>query len=342
MAPSLKTSNRRHRLRRLPLRTALLTAILLVVCPMACTTSLAPRYARPALHQMLPALAMPALVDLKTAENGFQSGKLIGNGEEVLFEVQRCSIESLNDGRATASVTPQDTATTAARPMVLLVPILAGGQELMDIVAQRLRGYGFDVAFCARAGRALSPPQRGPELNELFRRTVLHQRMLLKWLRSTEAAPPALHVLGISMGGIISTVLAAVDPDLNGVAICLAGADLANLLLISSEGKVQNWRKWRQETDGISRDSLHWELVQSLTYEPSNFAPSVPTENVLFVSAALDTVVPRRHQTLLWEGLGRPERLDMPLGHYTAAILLDKVIGASAEHFRAHCPQPTP
>lgn len=285
---------------------------------------------------------MPTLVNLQTAENGIQTGKLIGNGEEVLFEVQRSSLRFGNDGPAITGMTRPENTAAGARPMVLLVPILAGGKELMGIVANRIRGYGFDVAFCARAGRALSPPQRGPELNELFRRTVLHQRMLLKWLRSTGAAPPSLHVLGISMGGIISTVLAAIDPDLDGVAICLAGADLANLLLISSEGKVQNWRKWRQETDGISRDSLHWELVQSLTYEPSNFAPSVPTENVLFVSAALDTVVPRRHQTLLWEGLGRPERLDMPLGHYTAAILLDKVIGAASEHFRAHCPQPSP
>lgn len=329
-------------MRRLRLSPALMTAILVFVCPMACTTSPAPRYSRPTLEKTPATIAMPALIEWKTNDNGFSSGTLIGNGEEVFFEVQRSSLRIGDELKATADAPHQKTTKAVARPMVLLVPILAGGRELMNMVAQRLRGYGFDVAFCARAGRALSPPQRGPELDELFRRTVLHQRMLLKWLREADDAPPSLHVLGISLGGIISTVLAAIDRDLQGVAICLAGADLANLLLISSEGKVQNWLKWRQETDGISLNSLHWELAQSLTYEPLNFAPNVPTEKVLFVSAAFDTVVPRRHQTLLWEGLGRPERLDMPLGHYTAAILLDKVIGAAAEHFRAHCPQPTP
>ena len=208
----------------------------------------------------------------------------------------------------------------------------------MGMVAQRLCGYGFDVAFCERAGSALSPPQRGRELDDLFRRTVLHQRMLLKWLRSADQPPSSTHVLGISMGGIISTVLAAIDHDLNSAAICLAGADLANLVLVSSEGKVQKWLKWRRATDGIGDDSLRWELYHALSYDPWRYAAAVPTEKVLFVSAEFDTVVPRRNQDLLWEGLGRPERLDMPLGHYTAAIAIDRVISAAASHFREFCP----
>ncbi|HIE70969.1 MAG TPA: hypothetical protein EYP98_12790 [Planctomycetes bacterium] len=100
---------------------------------------------------------------------------------------------------------------------------------------------------------------------------------------------------------------------------------------------MHDWLEWRQKIDGIGIDSLHWELSQFLNYEPSHYAPFVPTEKVLFVSAMWDTVVPRRNQSLLWEGLGRPERLDMPFGHYSAAIAVDRVISAAATHFRAHC-----
>jgi pimeloyl-ACP methyl ester carboxylesterase len=267
---------------------------------------------------------MPELVKLAHHDNGRSTGVLVSEEEQVRFEIRRAPTNSNPAGKA--------------RPMVLLVPILAGGRELMGLVAQRLAAHDFDVAFCERAGRALSPPQRGPELNELFRRTVLHQRLLLKWLRHSDQPPPSLHVLGISMGGIISTVLAAIDHDLRSAAICLAGADLANLMLVSSEDRVQNWLSWRQETDGIGLDNLRWELNQSLSHEPGRYAASVPTEKVLFVSAALDTVVPRRNQSLLWEGLGRPLRLDLPFGHYTAAVVLDRVIGAAADHFHAHCP----
>ena len=303
---------------------AIATILLLLICLTACTVNPAPSYPRPALLRAPPPVAMPELVKLAHHDNGRSTGVLVSEEEQVRFEIRRAPTNSNPAGKA--------------RPMVLLVPILAGGRELMGLVAQRLAAHDFDVAFCERAGRALSPPQRGPELNELFRRTVLHQRLLLKWLRHSDQPPPSLHVLGISMGGIISTVLAAIDHDLRSAAICLAGADLANLMLVSSEDRVQNWLSWRQETDGIGLDTLHWELTQSLSHEPARYAASVPTEKVLFVSAALDTVVPRRNQILLWEGLGRPERLDVPFGHYTAAMALDRVISAAADHFHAHCP----
>lgn len=311
------------------------TILLLLACLTACTVQPAPRYPRPALLRTPPPVAMPELVELAHHDNGRSKGILVGGGEQVQFEIRRAASTPNPDGISNPDGTPNPIGT--ARPMVLLVPILAGGSELMGLVAQRLAAHGFDVAFCKRAGRALSPPQRGPELDELFRRTVLHQRLLLKWLRHANRPPPSLHVLGISMGGIISTVLAAIDQDLRSAAICLAGADLANLMLVSSESRVQKWLTWRQETDGIGLDSLHWELSQSLSHEPARYAASVPTEKVLFVSAALDTVVPRRNQSLLWEGLGRPERLDVPFGHYTAAMALDRVIGAAADHFHAHC-----
>ncbi|MGK0351342.1 MAG: pimeloyl-ACP methyl ester carboxylesterase [Planctomycetota bacterium] len=311
------------------------TILLLTVCLTACTVQPAPRYPRPALLRAPPPVAMPKLVELAHHDNGRSKGILVGEGEQVQFEIRRAASTPNPAGISDPIGTPNPIG--PARPMVLLVPILAGGSELMGLVAQRLAAHGFDVAFCKRAGRALSPPQRGPELDELFRRTVLHQRLLLKWLRDANRPPPSLHVLGISMGGIISTVLAAIDQDLRSAAICLAGADLANLMLFSSESRVQKWLTWRQETDGIGLDSLHWELSQSLSHEPARYAASVPTEKVLFVSAALDTVVPRRNQSLLWEGLGRPERLDVPFGHYTAAVALDRVIGAAADHFHAHC-----
>lgn len=294
-----------------------------------CTTEDAPRFPRPALVRTPAAIAMPELLEFSSHDDERSTGVLVGEGEQVRFELRR----------TLTLATTSAPATDAIRPLVLLVPILAGGRELMGQIAQRLTAQGFDVAFCERAGSALSPPQRGPELDELFRRTVLHQRMLLKWLRSANRPPSSIHVLGISMGGIISTVLAAIDPELASAAICLAGADLANLVLVSSESRVRHWFDWRQATDGIGFDCLHWELRQDLDYEPAHFAASVPTEKVLFVSARFDTVVPRRNQSLLWEGLGRPERLDMPFGHYTAAIAIDRVIGAAATHFRAHCGQ---
>lgn len=293
----------------------------------ACTVQPSPRHARPALSNPPSTTEpeLPELLELHQHGNGRATGILSGAGEQVRFELRRA---------------PRQTRQDEPQPLVLLVPILAGGRELMSVIAQRMVAHGFDVAFCERAGRALSAPQRGPDLDELFRRTVLHQRLLLTWLRQSADAPACTHVLGVSMGGIISTVLAAVEPDLSGIAICLAGADLARLVVTTSEERVHQWLDWRQATDGLGTDNLHWELDQHLDYEPARFAPFVATEKVLFVSASWDTVVPRRNQSMLWEALGRPKRLDVPFGHYSAAIALDRVLGAAAAHFRSHEPAP--
>ncbi|MFK7739213.1 MAG: alpha/beta hydrolase [Planctomycetota bacterium] len=332
--PNLHQSNTSH-LRRTsePIQTikparwlqaAIAWLLVLTLAPLGgCHIEPAPAYACPHLDLQdanrpgKDPVPCPELVESEWFHAKRQLGVIVGSGERVEYELRRASADG------------------PAEDLVLLVPILAGGRNLMSVVAQRIRAEGFDVAFCERAGAALSPPQRGIELDDLFRRTVLHQRLLLAWLRAQDEPPKRVHVLGLSMGGIVSTVLAAQEPGIDSAAICLAGADLARMVFVTSERRVHRWLRWRKDTDGFRNDSLHWELEQYLEHEPARFAPYVPSEKVLFVSAMMDTVVPRPHQQLLWEALGRPKRLDVPFGHYTSALALDRVVRATAEHFRA-------
>ena len=288
-----------------------------------CSYAPMPSQPRPALPARAPAASAiavpaPAVAEVSDLGGGRVTGVLTGCGESVRFHRWRRI-----DG-------------AAARATVVLVPILAGGDELLRYVAQQMLERGFDVAFCARAGSALKPPQRGTELDELFRRTVLHQRILLAWLRRDAPDPTnTLFVLGMSIGGMVATDLAALEPGLRGVAICLSGGDLGGMIRDSSEVRVQSWVRWRKETDGVGDDHLRWELRQFLRHEPLGFAASVPTAKVLFVSADFDTVVPPRHQDLLWEALGRPARLRLPLGHYTAALAIQPILAAAASHFES-------
>lgn len=294
-----------------------------------CTTTAAPRLPRPAqpLPPELRALAAPVppptLVEQHEDGPGHSRGVLQGSGERVEFELWR--------------------APGQRRPLVLLVPILAGGADLMASVGNRLAGYGFDVALAARAGSAMRPPQRGPELARLFERTVLHQRLLLAWQRAADGGPPpAVFALGISLGGIVTTAVAALEPGLSGAAICLSGGDLPDLVLASGEGRVQNWVRWRRDTDGIGTDGLRDELRRHLGLEPDALAAALDPRKILFVSARFDDVVPPRHQDLLWEALGRPERLVVPLGHYTTALAIGPIVSAVAAHFRDLTPGAAP
>ncbi len=311
------------RTRSLPrprLRRGIAVAVLLAGA--ACTFVPAPRAPRPPLPAPSAVAATApsgaaVLEQLREVDAERSTGTLVLGDERVEFT-------RLGGSAAGA---PSD--------LVLLVPILAGGESLMTSVANRMRAHGFQVAFCARAGSAMVPPQRGPELQELLRRTVLHQRILLRWLRECERPPERVFVLGISMGGMVSTILGAAEPGIDGLAICLAGGDLATLAVASAEGRVRRWIDWRRYTDGVGVDHITWELRNTVHLEPLRLAPSVRTEKVLFVSATFDDVVPRRHQDLLWEALGRPRRYVVPFGHYTAALAIEPILTAAADHFRA-------
>jgi hypothetical protein len=67
-------------------------------------------------------------------------------------------------------------------------------------------------------------------------------------------------------------------------------------------------------------------------------APYVATERVLLVAATFDDVVRPRYQDLLWEALGRPGRMSVPLGHYSAALALDAVLDAIVAFFAEQPP----
>jgi dienelactone hydrolase len=282
----------------------------------ACTFSSAPSHPRPATPANATfAPPLPPIAALACHDDGGEvTGTLAAGDERVQFRWRR---HDANE----------------PRPLVLLVPILAGGEGLLDQVGSRLLDRGFDVASCARVGPALRGPQRGRELDQLFARTITHQRILLHWLRTSPQPPPQTFVLGMSLGGMVATVLTAHDPQIAGAAICLSGGGLADLVVCSSESRVQSWRRFRHETDGVGDDHLRWELDNLLRHEPLRHAGAIAAERLLMVNGRYDTVVPTVHQDLLWEALGRPDRMVVPLGHYSAALVVEPILDAAARHF---------
>lgn len=306
-------------MQRTPTR-SLFFATLLALLP-ACAFTEAPSYPRPPMplaQEDLDRFRVPGPVELlrlePTADATVFVGDLASGPETVHFHLYR--------------------ARRADAPLVLLVPILGGGEELLRTMSRRFVERGYHAIYCDRAGSALRPPQRGAELETLLVRTVLHQRIALAWAaRCDTIRPVQKFACGVSMGGIVTTLLTAVEPELSGSAMCLAGADLPTILGDSTESRIEKWRQWRLAEDGIGAAPLDEELRRTLRSDPLRLAPCVPTDRVFLVAADFDEVVRPEHQDLLWEALGRPQRLSVPLGHYTAALCLDPLISSIADFF---------
>jgi len=312
---------------------SLLAAFLLGSTP-GCSTTHPPPHPRPALPlpgevQAAFALREPVAVQTISCTGGDRyrlawEGMLTCENEVARFHVL-CP---------RASVPP---------PLVLCLPILAGGTDLMRTVASGVVARGYAAAWVERVGPALRDGQRGEALETLFRRTLVHNRMLLRWAerRGDLFAPGKRALLGISTGGIVGTVLLALEPSLGAGAICLSGGDLPSLLLETAEPRVARWRSERASEDGLGGRYLQRELERELTLDPARFGAYVATERVVLVHAGLDDVIPQAHHALLWESLGRPRDLCLPwLGHYSAILALDAILDAVTDFYRARFDAP--
>jgi dienelactone hydrolase len=301
-------------------------ALLLWLCLPACTTWPAPAHPRPALplpDAIAARYALPGPVEARTlAPLGGQDGRTYWRGALT------CGDEGI-DFRLI--LPPGD----GAAPLVLCMPILAGGEDLMWIIADGLAARGYAAAWATRVTSALRPPQREAELEALLRRTVVHNRALLAWARrQPRIDAQRTAALGVSLGGIVGSVLVATEPELRGAALCLAGGDLPDLLLRSGEDRVLAWRRWRHTEDGLAGSELRRQLRACLRTDPIELGPFVATERILLLHATFDEVVPRPNQDALWESFGRPRRLLLPLGHYSAALALWPVLAAVDDFLR--------
>jgi dienelactone hydrolase len=279
----------------------------------------------PPAHDPRPALPLPqAIADRYRIPGDVIEDSLVPIGAEDDVAFFRGRLRAGDETAEFYYVRPRH---EVPLPFVLCLPILAGGRELMWMTALGMAERGYAAAWTERVASALRAGQRSHDLELLFRRTVVHNRMVLAWARQqSELDPARTACIGISMGGMIGTAVLAVEPQLRGAALCLAGGDLAGMVRVSSEERVHSWLEWRRRTDGSSGTALERELRHELVSDPARLGPYIATEKVLLIGGSFDTVVPLRHQDLLWESLGRPERRLLPLGHYSAALAFGSIV----------------
>ena len=204
-----------------------------------------------------------------------------------------------------------------------ILPILAGGKSIVRDLGMDLAERGFASGTLERPGRTLRDHESIEELGENWTAVVRHERAFLGWALGRPGVDPSgAGCVGLSLGGMLAVVVTAVEPRVRWSAICIAGADLPDILLHSNEIRARRWGGERLADFDQSPRKLQAALRERLGVEPARLALSVEPSTILFVRAAFDHTMPGRNSALLWECLGRPERITLPTEHYTSALFL--------------------
>jgi poly(3-hydroxybutyrate) depolymerase len=228
------------------------------------------------------------------------------------------------------------------RAGVIVLHILGADFPLSRYMAARLADRGVAALFVKLPYYGERRPPNRPLSTRRFlstdvertvtamRQGVCDVRRAAFWLSTRpEIDAGRLGVTGISLGGIVSALAAAVDPTLNHGAFLLAGGDVSSILWGMPEGAAFR-AGWLEA--GRTRAEL-----KALTdpFDPLTYAGRLVGKRMLLIAGKVDEVVPPSSTLRLWEAAGRPPIQWYDCGHYSAVGYLLPGIRQTVDFFVA-------
>ncbi len=228
---------------------------------------------------------------------------------------------------------------------VLVFPILAGSHVVSEALAKALVDHGFAVLHIERRPLDFEHAQGAEVPAEAFRDSIRDARRFLDWLVTRpEIDRERVAAGGVSLGGMIAASLMGVDDRIHAGFFAMAGGGLAELLWDSTEKPVRAFRERLRERHDLRDREAFLAHVRPWTdpVDPLANAGRLDPGRVLVISGRFDRVVPRARTEALWEALGRPRWIRLPVGHYQLFPLFWWSAARAAEHLAVALPNPSP
>lgn len=224
---------------------------------------------------------------------------------------------------------PQSTAN------IVLLPILGGDYAPSKFFCEYFAEYGFNVLFFERKTAVLDSVEGVERTWKVMVRTVVDVRRGIDWWLTQPAIDPEkLGIFGISMGGIQSSIIMAVDPRIKAGVFALNGGDLPQLLMQSKEQEIVDFRQAVKSHFGWDDKTFQEEAERLLTpIDPLTYASNLDPHQVLHIAPYFDQVVPFELSEKWWRAAHRPNRIIIPTGHYSAAFLIHYIKVKARNHF---------
>jgi hypothetical protein len=226
----------------------------------------------------------------------------------------------------------------ATRGLILILPILGDDYGPPDAFADHLCRSGFATLRFERKLNVFDPGRDFAHVARAIRRGVVDVRRSLEWDRVPELrGSGGVGILGISMGSFIATGVAASDHRIGAAVLALGGGDLVDILgAARAEPEIDAFYD-ALERRGLGADAIELEAHRALDpLDPMRFAKSLDPTRVLMVHARFDAVVPYENGTLLWRAAGRPRRIVLLAGHYSAGLYIGHLLDETERHFTRH------
>lgn len=209
------------------------------------------------------------------------------------------------------------------RPTIVILHSWCGGWLWMEerfLKARELYDEGYNLAFLTLPFHGTRTPEEALFSGQMFPSTDIKLTMeafgqavhdihsALEWLRSDQSDSP-LGIMGLSLGGYLTALMAGLDEDLDFAIPVIAPASFADILWYHGEDRpLQNAAR----AEGLDLGDLR-ELMA--LFCPLHYERRIPKERVFLVAGLGDRVVPPCHSVSLWRHWNRPRISWYPGSH---------------------------
>ncbi|MBI2591490.1 MAG: hypothetical protein HYW34_02345 [Candidatus Brennerbacteria bacterium] len=167
-------------------------------------------------------------------------------------------------------------------------------------------------------------------VNAMQQRIIDLMRLNDFWEISMNPTGLKVHVIGISLGGIIGSLLSVTDTRVQSLMMINSSAGIARILMDSKMSGFMPFRNSLMKKLGLSYQEAYLLIKEKLKeIEPITYASRFNGKKILIVSGGIDmisfidTAIPYSSTKETWEAFGKQEWIIMPFaGHVSSFISL--------------------
>lgn len=198
-------------------------------------------------------------------------------------------------------------------------------QRGLDVALLTLPYHGARTPREARfSGERFAAP-RVNQLSEAVRQAIYEMRLVFDWLREQTQGPVGL--LGLSLGGYLSSLMAGLYDDLDFVIPMVPPVCIGDL---AWRFHSENRRQAGEDEVLLSHEQLR---AAYRVHSPLTYRRKVPKERVLIVAGRGDRIVPPEHPHALWRHWDEPDIFWFS-GSHLAPFRRQRIVSAIERHLQ--------
>lgn len=208
-------------------------------------------------------------------------------------------------------------------PVVFILPPIVGETPLDGALGVNLCLNGFGAYIL----NVLNDPPESEQVSNLnvHEDTLIRAEFAVsKWIEKLSGDPAVdgnFGIVGASQGGIISSYLAGILPDIKASVLIAASGNVARVLATSSQDSVASLRDKRLEFFKLSSVFEYEKLMRPwITLDPLNVARNIPAGSSLLFIMTKDTDVPTVNQRELASALRTPRVITLSNTHIPGIV----------------------